>query len=103
MSNFEVSTMPLPQEVIKLGLGDSEFLLPGEQVKARYGIAEDGIGKIILYVHDIEITSMDPDRKNVQYRVTGLKQYTQNWDVGGAYLDPKFIDTSIGKIDDGSE
>jgi len=87
-----VDTSPWSEEIIRLGLEDTPFLIPDEQVKVRYGITEAGENKLVIYVHDIEVVSMDPDAKNVRYRVIGLRQYMQNWDTGGAYLDPKFID-----------
>ena len=90
-SNFEVITDPLPEEVIKLGLGDSPFLLPHDQVKAQFGVDDSGRNKIVLHVNHIDVLSMDPVTKSVKYRVVGLKQYVQNWDVGGSYLAPALI------------
>ena len=92
MSGFTLDTSPLPQEVIKLGLADAPFLLPDDQVKVSYGQTETGENKLVIYVHDIEVLAMDPASKNVRYRVIGLRQYMQNWDTGGSYLDPQFID-----------
>ena len=88
-NRFEVITDPLPEEVIKLGLGDSPFLLPHDQVNAQFGVDDTGRNKIVLYVNHIDVLSMDPITKSVKYRVVGLKQYVQNWDVGGSHLEPQ--------------
>jgi len=89
MSDFKVITKPLPQEVIKLGLGDTPFLIPHEQVKTRFGVDDNGTPKIVIYVQDIDLLGIDPGTKNARYRITGIRQFVQNWDMGGSYLDPK--------------
>lgn len=88
---FEIDTNPLPEEVIKLGLGNSPFLIPGEQVKARFGVDDRGDTRVVIYVQDIAVQSIDPVTQKVRYNVIGLRQYTQQWDVGGSYLNPEFI------------
>jgi hypothetical protein len=98
---LQIETSPLPEEVIKLGLGDSPFLVPGEQVQARFGVDEEGDARVVIYVQDIEVRSVDPITKNVHYKVIGLRQYTQLWDVGGSYLDPVFLEQGKVEVDNG--
>ena len=86
---FDVLTEPLAAEVIKLGLGDTPFLIPDQQVQIKYGVDNSGDGKISIYVQDIEVTSIDPITQQVKYKVIGFRQYVQGWDLGGAYLDPR--------------
>lgn len=86
--NLEVNTDPLPAEVIRLGLGDSPFLLPHDQVKSQFGVDDEGNRKIVLHVNHIDVLSMDPVTKQVKYRIVGLQQYVQNWDTGGSHLAP---------------
>jgi hypothetical protein len=90
--NLEIVTEPLPEEVIMLGLGDTEFLVPQEQVKAKFGmVSEEGVTKLVIYVQDIEVLAMDPVSKQVRYRVTGFRQYMQPWDLGGSMLNPELL------------
>jgi hypothetical protein len=98
---FEIDTSPLPQEIFALGLEDSNFLVPGEQVKARFGIDTNGDTRVVIYVQDIEVQSVDPVSNQMQYKVVGLRQYTQQWDVGGSYLRPEAIDPTGLEIDNG--
>lgn len=95
---FEVDTNLLPYEAIKLGLADTPFLIPGEQVMARFGIDDLGETRVVIYVQDIEVRGINPDTNTVEYNVVGLRQYTQQWDVGGSYLNPEFI--SPGNIEE---
>ncbi len=100
MSEFSVDVEPLGEEVIRLGLGDVQFLMPTEQVNAQYGITNEGESKLVIYVKDIEVLSVDPVTKKVRYQVTGIRQYMQNWDVGGSNLNPEFIGPpEIGNIE----
>lgn len=85
------STGPLAREVIKLGLQDSPYLIPGEQVQATVGIDTNGDSRIIIYVKDIEVQSVDPVSRQVRYKIVGLRHFTQLWDTGGSYLDPQSI------------
>ena len=85
----ELITEPLPQEVLALGLADAPFLIPQEQVQARYGIIPDGTPKLIIHVNDIEVLAMDPVSNNVRYKIVGFRQYMQNWDAGGSYFAPE--------------
>lgn len=92
---------PLVQEVIKLGLQDSPYLIPGEQVQAQFGIDENGDARLVIYVKDIEVLNIDPVSRQVKYKIVGLRQFVQPWDPGGSYLDPKFIspdDLVIGNV-----
>jgi hypothetical protein len=102
-NSFEVLTDPLPEEVIRLGLGDSPFLLPHDQVKAQFGVDDTGRNKIVLQVNHIDVLSMDPVTKSVKYRVVGLKQYVQNWDVGGSHLAPVLVKPGKPKKEDSNE
>ena len=83
-----------------LGLGDQEMIIPTEQVKIVVGLDKfTGSGRILINVHDVEITEMDHINQMVNYRITGLTQLTQNWDLGGSYLSPSPIETSSPDID----
>jgi hypothetical protein len=81
-------------EATLLGLGGQEFIIPTEQVKAQVGIDRNGDGRILIYVHNIEVTRMDHVTKQVDYRITGLSQLTQKWDLGGSYLSPEQFDAN---------
>lgn len=98
---FEIDTSPLPQEIFALGLEDSNFLVPGEQVQARFGVDQEGDTRVVIYVQDIEVQSIDPVTNQMRYKVVGLRQYTQQWDVGGSYLRPALIDPSNLETEDG--
>jgi hypothetical protein len=80
-----------------LGLGEHEIIIPTEQVKVVIGLDKSGTGRILINVHDIEITHMDHVSQQVNYRIVGLNQLVQNWDLGGAYLAPKSMEA--GTID----
>lgn len=78
-----------------LGLDDQEMIIPTEQVKIVVGLdAITGTGRILINVHDVEITDMDYASQTVNYRITGLTQLTQNWDLGGSNLSPNPIEAS---------
>jgi hypothetical protein len=85
---------PLVHEIVKLGLEDSPYLIPGEQVQSSLGVDSSGQSRIVIYVKDIEVQEVDSVGQQVRYKVVGLRQLTQPWDLGGSYLDPRHIDPS---------
>lgn len=85
----------LPHEIMVLGLGGAEFLIPGQSVSSVFGFSEDdGLGKVVIYVKDIQVTEIDPVSNQAQYRITGMRTLRQNWDLGGSHLDPTALQMS---------
>lgn len=82
---------PEPVELKRLGLQDVKFLIPTQHVQAQVGVTDSGENKVVIYLKDITILSVDPVTNQIAYRTDGLRQYVQTWDVGGAYLDPDIL------------
>lgn len=98
---FEIEESPFAQEVIKLGLGDSPFLVPEKQVQARFGIDQTGQSRIVIYVQDISVEDINHDTGMIRYNVVGHRQFTQPWDPGGSYLDPTLISPDGMSVNNG--
>jgi len=78
-------------EIERLGLEDSTLLFPGSNTDLHINIAT-GLLPIGFFRSKVFVSKdVDIDGNSVPV-LAGLRYFKQNWEVGGAYLQPEEID-----------
>lgn len=85
---LNLSTEILPELVNRHGLTNDMYLLEG-QVSARML----GPSRISIQTRDVQVVAFNPAVQQMHYNVVRVKNYEQNWDAGGSYLDPKRLES----------
>lgn len=86
---LKLKTEVLPELKTRHGLKEDMYLLSG-QVSATMR----GANRIHIETADIQVVGFNTATNQMHYNVVRVKNYEQNWDLGGAYLKPELVENN---------